>query len=166
MLSPFMWLMLAFAAVFVVFLIPVAIFNGIHLVVVFLVLVGLIILGGFVGKALSATPKLLNLVYGIASNPIVTFLVVLISTIWVMFFLGGDIEKRLIVYGLAIIAVMLVLLPLFVRQQMIVTLMQWFISNKMFTERDVAMPELVFIILGFSLYVAAIVLSAYKIDRK
>jgi hypothetical protein len=49
---------------------------------------------------------------------------------------------------------------------MIVTLMQWFISNKMFTERDVAMPELVFIILGFSLYVAAIVLSAYKIDRK
>lgn len=166
MLSPFMWLMLAFTAVFVVFLILVAIFNGIHLVVVFLVVVGLIILGGFVGKALSATPKLLNIVYEIASNPIVTFLFVVISTIWVMFFLGGDIEKRLIVYGLAIIAVMLVLLPLFVRQQMIVTLMQWFISNKMFTERDVAIPKLGFTIMGFLLYVVAIVLSAYKIDRK
>lgn len=166
MLTPFMWLMLAFSAVFVLFLILIAIFDGIHLVVAFFILLGLIIMGGFAGKALSVAPVLLNFVYGIVSNPIVTFLFVFASTIGMLFFFGGDIEKRLVVYGLAILAVMLVLLPLFVRQRMVLTLMQWFIANKMFTERDATVPELGFVIMGFSLYVIAILLSAYVIDHK
>jgi hypothetical protein len=36
----------------------------------------------------------------------------------------------------------------------------------MFSGKDIAVPDLGFIVIGFSLYVVAIILSAYKIDHK
>lgn len=166
MLSPFALLMLAFTALFIMFLIPLIIYGGVHLVVVFFIIITLIFLGGFIGKALSLAPTILNAAYEFVSNPIVTFFFVLIGSIGMLFVFGSDIEKRLVVYGLAIIAVMLVLLPLAVRQQLVSTLFQWFITKKLFTESDVALPEVAFIIMGFALYVIAIMLSAYVIDHK
>jgi hypothetical protein len=165
MLSPFALLMLAFAALFILFLIPLILYGGVHLVVVFFIIITLIFLGGFIGKALSLSP-FLDRAYDFVSNPIVTFFFVLIGSIGMLFVFGSDIEKRLVVYGLAIIAVMLVLLPLAVRQQLVSTLFQWFIAKKLFTESDVILPEVAFIIMGFALYVIAIMLSAYVIDHK
>lgn len=161
-----MWMMLAFTALILVFLIVVAIFKGIHLVAGFFVVIGLILLGGFVGKALSVNTTLINAVYGIVDNPIITLIFVALCLIGTMFSFGGDTEKRAVVIGLVIFAVMLVSLPQFVKHGMVTRLMGWFLSKRMFTGKDIAVSELGFIAIGFSFYVIAIILSAYMIDHK
>jgi len=165
----FLYLMAAFGATIILCLIVVAILDGsgIYLVGAFFGLLLLILLGGFAGKALAVTnSKLINGVYGIADNPLVTTIFVLVCLVGIMFFFGGDIEKRAAIVGIVIFAIMLVSLPQFVKHGMLTMLMSWFISKKMFSGKDIAVPDLGFIVMGFSLYVVAIILSAYKIDHK
>lgn len=163
----FLYLMAAFGATILLCLIVVAFFNGIYLVAGFFGLLLLILLGGIAGKSLAVTnSKLINGVYGIVDNPLVTTIFVLACLVGIMFFFGGDIEKLAVIVGLVVFAIMLVSLPQFVKHGMLTMLMSWFISKKIFSGNDIAVPDLVFIIMGFSLYVVAIILSAYKIDHK
>ena len=157
--------MAAFGALILLFLILVAIFKGIHLVAGFFVLIGLILLGGLVGKMLSVNSALINGVYGIVNNPFVTFIFVLMCLVGTMFSFGGDTEKRGVVIGLVIFAIMMVSLPHFVKHGMVTRLMDWFILKRMFAGKDVAVSDLGFVAIGFLIYVIAIVLSAYKIER-
>jgi hypothetical protein len=163
----FMYLMAAFSATILLYLIVVAIFDGIYLVAGFFGLLLLILMGGVAGKTLAVTnSKLINGVYSIVNNPLVTFVFMLLSLVGIMFLFGGDIEKRAVIIFLIVFAIMLVSLPQFVKHRLLTMLMDWFITNKIFSSSDIAVPDLAFIAMGFSLYVVAIILSAYKIDHK
>lgn len=160
-----MYLMAAFSVLILLFLILVAIFNGIHLVAAFFALMVLILMGGLAGKALSVNSTLINTVYGIVDNPIITLIFVTLCLVGTMFSFGGNIEKWGVVIGLVIFAVMMVSLPHFIKHGMVARLMAWFISKKMFMGKDIVVSDLGFIVIGFVFYVFAIVLSAYKIDH-
>jgi hypothetical protein len=151
--KPFLILMLAFAAVIVCALVLVG-FNNIALIGVFGSMVLFIVLLGLVSKATRVTaPRALDIIYGVISQPIVTFLMVLIMSSMLLFVIGREVEQRLVIVGLVMFSAMLILFPQLVKRQVLIQLV------------GEQMPDVGYIVMGFTIYLVALVLNSTMIDK-